>query len=90
MKKLTFALSLCGLFVFSSCGGDLATQMADAFCACAKMEGDAAAKCESDAKDKFKPQVEKLEDSKKMEFAAKMMEAVAKKCPDAAAKMGGK
>lgn len=87
MKKLTFALSLCGLFVFSSCGGSLASQMADAFCKCAKMEGEAAQKCESEAKDKFKPQVEKLDDSKKMEFAAEMMKQVAAKCPDAATKL---
>ncbi len=83
MKKVAFALSLCGLFVFSSCGGDLASQMADTMCKCAKLEGEAKEKCNKEGEEKFKPQVEKLDDAKKMEFMAKFMEAVAKKCPDA-------
>lgn len=87
MKKVAFALSLCGLFVFSSCGGDLATQVADSICKCAKLEGEEATKCNKESQDKFKEQVEKMEDAKKMEFLAKVMSAVAKKCPDAGPKM---
>ncbi len=84
MKKLSFALSICGLFVFSSCGGNLIKEIAAAECKCdAHYDTDREKykSCREEFEKEFVPKIKALDSKKQIEMRTQVQELKKTQCP---------